>query len=114
MATKKAIKDEGKQKKSPKVLKGKIGTPKKILDDKTGPRVPKVTRGGQLIIQGKITDQTSAPRPGLTVKAFDRNVGADDTLLGQTATDAQGQYSISYTLSQLKGKPAADLGKSVV
>jgi hypothetical protein len=45
----------------------------------------------------------------LTVKAFDRNVGVDDTLLGQATTDAQGNHSIAYTIKQLGGNSAADL-----
>ena len=65
------------------------------------------------VVQGTITDQTSAPRPGLTVKAFERNLGVEDLLLGQNTTDKQGHYSISYSAKQLKGKAAADLEVSV-
>ena len=64
-------------------------------------------------VHGKITDKAGAPRVGLIAKAFDRNVGEDDTLLGQATTDAHGKYSVSYTLEQLQGKPAADLVVSV-
>jgi hypothetical protein len=60
----------------------------------------------QFLVQGKVISQDGSPRPGLIVKTFDRNVGVEDTLLGQATTDKQGNYLISYTL---KSKPAADL-----
>lgn len=63
----------------------------------------------QFVVHGVIRNQDGAPRPGLTIKAFGRNVGADDTLLGEATTDAQGNYSVTYTIEQLGGKPAADL-----
>lgn len=63
----------------------------------------------QFLVQGRIISQDGTPRPGLTVKAFDRNVGAADILLGQATTDQQGNYQIYYTLGQLGGKPAANL-----
>jgi hypothetical protein len=50
---------------------------------------------------------------GLTVKAFDRNGGEVDRLLGQGTTDAQGNYSITYTAGRLQGKTATDLVISV-
>jgi hypothetical protein len=65
------------------------------------------------LVQGTIFDQTSAPRVGLTIKAFDRNLGIADTLLGQATTDQKGHYLIAYTAKQLKGKAAADLVVSV-
>jgi hypothetical protein len=67
----------------------------------------------QFVVHGVIRNQDSAPRPGLTVKAFDRNVGMDDTLLGQTVTDDRGYYSITYTAEQLGDKAAADMVISV-
>jgi hypothetical protein len=63
----------------------------------------------QFIVKGRIVDQTGGPRSGLTVRAFDRNVAVEDTLLGQAATGEQGDYLIRYSLDQLGGKPAPDL-----
>lgn len=61
------------------------------------------------VINGKVSSSNANPQPGLTVKAFDRNVGVDDKLLGQATTDAQGHYSITYTTKKLSGKATADL-----
>jgi hypothetical protein len=61
------------------------------------------------IISGKVYYSDGSPRTGLTVKAFDRNIGADDTLLGEAVTDKLGSYSISYSLNNPGGKSSADL-----
>jgi hypothetical protein len=97
--TKKAIKDRG----TPKVV-AKPEIEKPAVDEKILAR-----EKARVFVHGKIMNQRGAPRPGLTVKAFDRNIGAADVLLGQAATDKQGHYTISYTSKQLKGKTAADL-----
>jgi hypothetical protein len=83
-------------------------TAKKATIGATKPPIRPVSPSSPTV-QGKVADQAGTPRPGLAVKAFDRNVGVDDVLLGQAVTDAKGGYSISYTLKQLKGKPAPEL-----
>ena len=67
----------------------------------------------QFVVSGIVRDQNNAPRPGLTVKAFDRNSGKDDILLGTATTNNQGNYSIGYTSQILGGKASADLVISV-
>ena len=61
------------------------------------------------IVHGHVTTSEGKPATDMILKAFDRNVGIDDTLLGQAALDVQGQYCIAYTLDQLHGKSVADL-----
>jgi hypothetical protein len=61
------------------------------------------------VVQGQVRASGGGPEPGLTVTAFDRDVGGNDSLLGQATTDGNGCYSISYTPEQLGGKPAANL-----
>jgi hypothetical protein len=61
------------------------------------------------VVQGQVRASDGGPEPGLTVTAFDRDVGRNDTLLGRAMTDGNGRYSISYAPEQLGGKPAADL-----
>ena len=62
-----------------------------------------------LIVLGRVTTSDGLPAGNLILKAYDRNVGEDDTLLGQVSTDAQGNYSIVYSSDKLDGKSAADL-----
>ena len=63
----------------------------------------------QFVVSGMVLDQDKAPRSGLTVKAFDRNPGKDDILLGRSTTNNLGNYSIGYTSQILGGKASADL-----
>jgi hypothetical protein len=63
----------------------------------------------QFVVSGVVRDQDNAPRPGLTVRAFDRNPGKDDILLGMATTNSQGNYSIGYSSQILDGKSSADL-----
>ena len=83
------------------------------VDQKTAALLSKGTAAPQFVAQGAIRNQDGGPRPGLNLKAFDRNVGMDDALLGEATSDAQGNYSISYTSDKLGGKLAADLVISV-
>jgi hypothetical protein len=81
--------------------------------DKTGKTSSEYRRPagapGTRTVHGQITDQNGSPQSGLAVKAFDRNIGKVDTLFGQAATDAQGNYRITYASKQLDGKSTADL-----
>jgi len=63
----------------------------------------------QRTVQGNAQFSDNSPRSGLTVKAFDRHIGSDDTLPGEAVTDNQGRYSIMYPQEKLGGKSAADL-----
>ena len=72
------------------------------------PKTLKV-RLNQRTISGKVWYSEGTPCVGLTVKAFDRNIGTDDCLLGQGVTDTQGMYGISYLLEIPGSTSAADL-----
>ena len=61
------------------------------------------------MINGRVTVSDGQAANNLIIKAFDRNLGEKDTLLGQAATDAQGSYSMVYSSGKLDGKSAADL-----
>jgi len=63
----------------------------------------------RFVVRGRVTSSDGKPVAMLQAKAFDRNVGTDDTLLGEATTDAQGNYSIAYSPDQLNGKLTADL-----
>ncbi len=63
----------------------------------------------RFVVSGRVTASDAKPASAFLVKAFDRNVGTDDTLLGEATTDAQGNYTITYSRTQLDGKLAADL-----
>lgn len=84
-----------------------------VLDKTTTAFLPHDNDIPQFIVSGMVRDQDNAPRPGLTVKAFDHNSGKDDLLLGMSTTNNQGDYSISYTSQILGGKASADLVISV-
>lgn len=62
-------------------------------------------------VRGVLLDAADRPCPGVQVKAFDRNIGAAETLLGGASTDASGRYLIAYQPTQLgrPGKMHADL-----
>ena len=62
-----------------------------------------------LVVKGRVSFSNGQAVDNGVIKAFDRNVGEDDTLLGQAATDGRGNYSIFYTLDQLGAKSAADM-----
>jgi hypothetical protein len=80
-----------------------------VVDDKTAAKLMSAVKEPAYSVEGTVKDSSGNPCQGLIVKAFDRNISADDTLLGQATTHAEGNYSISYTLKQLSGKTAADL-----
>src|SRR5690349_16840729 len=63
-----------------------------------------------LTIIGHITLSDTSPLPGVTVRAFDKNLRAE-TLLGEAKSDTSGAYAITYTAEQLgrPGKQNADL-----
>ncbi len=104
----------------PKKESRKAGTKVKVkTSSKSKAASPTRTQDNQkrelisFVVQGHVLTSDGNPLSGRTVKAFDRNVGAPDTLLGQSATDARGRYSISYPQKVLSGKTAADLVLSV-
>ena len=70
------------------------------VDQKTAALLSKATAAPQFVAQGAIRNQDGGPRPGLNLKAFDRNVGMDDVLLGEATSDAQGNYSIQVPNNQ--------------
>jgi hypothetical protein len=63
----------------------------------------------QLQVRGHVYHTTDGPISGVTVKAYDVNVGAEQ-LLGQATTDSRGAYSIVFDQGDLfSGKHLADL-----
>jgi len=62
-----------------------------------------------LVVRGRVTTSEGNPASNYTVKAFDRNMGENDTFLGEAKTDIQGSYAIICTSETLAGKTAADM-----
>jgi hypothetical protein len=64
-------------------------------------------------VKGTIASTTGAPVPGVQALAYDRRI-TGDVLLGQAPTDANGNYSISYSPKVLEGKAKPDIEVRVV
>ncbi len=62
-------------------------------------------------VSGKIVDKFGVGQKGLLVKAFNKNLTSVTQLGATTTTDASGNYSITYTQTELNpfGKISADL-----
>jgi hypothetical protein len=62
------------------------------------------------IVHGRVLQADGTPVAGITVKAVDKDV-REESLLGETTTEANGRYSITYYTGQLSrpDKTAADL-----
>ncbi|SEO46411.1 carboxypeptidase-like regulatory domain-containing protein [Nitrosovibrio sp. Nv6] len=68
-----------------------------------------MTAEGLCIVRGIIRYADGAPLPDVVVRAFDRDMRAE-ALLGNTVTDAEGFYEITYSVGQFQAKKAqADL-----
>jgi len=65
---------------------------------------------GQFIVRGRITYASGKNASGLVVRAYDRDLRSEE-LLGETKSDGQGTYQISYTADKFKRaeKGTADL-----
>src|SRR5215213_879317 len=61
-----------------------------------------VKSNGNHIVNGSITDQQAAPLKGLIVRAFDQDPKTPENFLGESVTDAGGQYKISFTEKDFK------------
>jgi hypothetical protein len=48
-------------------------------------------------VQGTLVSDTGLPAAGITVRVYSIGFGGQETKLGETKTDSQGSYSISYT-----------------
>ena len=61
-------------------------------------------------VRGRIVQADGSPVEGITVKAFDKDVGGE-RLLGETTTDQAGTYRLQYRVKQLshEDKAAVDL-----
>ncbi|MBN2388425.1 MAG: hypothetical protein JXB85_15520 [Anaerolineales bacterium] len=57
-------------------------------------RLP-LLRSHEWVVFGTVLDQQAKPAAGLTVRVFDRDRKYDD-LLGETETDADGQFAVVY------------------
>lgn len=79
------------------------------IDETINLTVPVMEQEGRLsnIVPRKFHYNDGALRPGLTVKAFDRNAGIEDTLPGHAASDSHVQYSIAskQTINHLEVEP---------
>jgi hypothetical protein len=124
-----AKKETGKTKAAPKQKKAPLNVQDKVSKTEVTTETSKVETGAKstirpaaesqiikpdkksisFIVHGKVSSSNGYSQPGLTVKAFDRNVGANDTPLGEAMINAQGNYSITYPIEKLGEKPAADL-----
>jgi hypothetical protein len=64
-----------------------------------GPDAPSVggpgTKSGGWAVRGRVTDEAGKGLGGLTVSLYDKDLLFDDRL-GQTETDADGNYSFNY------------------
>jgi len=62
-------------------------------------------------VSGQVRYGDDTPGANITVRAYNRDVGRDDQLLGEAKTDEQGKYQISYTAAAFadRGKTSADL-----
>jgi hypothetical protein len=95
MATKKAGKEKGKQKKSSRDVKSNVGTPKKVLDDETKRIIPKGARSDSAIQRSLLSDPFSPFRAidpdllldsaGLTPDELASKAPSIVTALGQVA-----------------------------
>jgi hypothetical protein len=76
--------------------------------------LPKVkinpSRGMVLLVKGEVHLSDGSPFAGLTVRAFDRDLRGEE-LLGETTTDENGQYEITYSATQFRRaeKSSADI-----
>ena len=66
------------------------------------------------MVQGTVTDPNNRKLSGLLVKAFDRDMRSE-ALLGESLTDAKGEYRIEYSQEQfnLAEKRTATLSMKV-
>ncbi len=76
---------------------------------RSGNVADKLAVGRKNVVRGRVVDADGHPVSRLLVKAFDRTVGTDDRLLGQSLTDAGGAYFITYNREPLLGGDGADL-----
>lgn len=58
--------------------------------------IPAADPQGNIIVHGEVRHIDGSPVSRLIVRAYDRNAGHEDLLLGQSVTDDEGHYEISY------------------
>lgn len=63
----------------------------------------------RFIVYGVLQDKAGQPLPGVTVRAFDRDLpslerrmGSTPQMLGESTADAEGRFQITYTLEQFQ------------
>ena len=55
------------------------------------------------LVYGQVTDKINQPLANLIVQAYDRDMRSEE-LLGETVTDKNGKYEISWSANQLTGR----------
>ncbi len=68
--------------------------------------------GQRLIVHGTVFYRDTSPAIGLTVIAFDKDIGGEDRL-GQATTDAIGGYRITYSAAEFRRSPNESGGADV-
>jgi len=71
------------------------------------------TRGINFAVRGCVMTSGGEPAKNTVIKAFDRNMGEDDTFLGKATSGAEGKYTLTFNARKLSGKAAADLVISI-
>ena len=99
------IKTEPKNDEPPKgELKPPSGTPTKLppsdlvthLPPNGDPKLPTNTPPISFVIQGQLRQMDEKPAVGLIVGAFDKDAGGSETKLGESVSDQDGLYKITY------------------
>ena len=68
--------------------------------------------GQRLIVHGTVFYRDTSPAIGLTVTAFDKDIGGED-LLGQATIDATGGYRITYSAAEFRRSPNESGGADI-
>ena len=104
MAAKKILgKTTGATKKTPTARKSKAAISQ--AKDASDP-------GQRLIVHGTVSYRDTSPAIGLTVTAFDKDIGGEDRL-GQATTDAIGGYRITYSEAEFRRSPNESRGADI-
>ncbi len=90
--------------------------PTGVVNERTAKRINAEVAARQpepaaFLVQGQARHADGTSLPGLTVRAYDKNLRAEDFLLGEKDTNMEGHYEIPYTANQFRQfeKPRADL-----
>lgn len=76
------------------------------------PRKDPSDPGQRLIVRGTVSYRDMSPAAGLTVIAFDKDIGGEDRL-GQATSDATGGYLITYSAAEFRRSPNESRGADI-